>query len=52
MRTITGTFTACGQRRRAMIAIENCRTAAPREHVEHCDDYGHQLIAYASLGKP
>jgi len=37
-----------GARRRAMIAIESCRTAAPGGHVERCDDCGHQRIAYDS----
>ena len=35
-------------RRRAMIAIENCRTAALGGHVERCDDCGHQRVAYNS----
>jgi Putative transposase/Transposase zinc-binding domain len=35
-------------RRRAMIAIENCRTAALGGHVEQCDDCGHQRVAYNS----
>ncbi len=34
--------------RRAMIAIENCRTAALGGHVERCDDCGHQRVAYNS----
>src|ERR1700694_5824023 len=40
-------------RRRAMIAIESCRTAALGGHVERCDDCGHQRIAYDSclMGK-
>jgi len=37
-----------GARRRAMIAIESCRTAALGGHVERCDDCGHQRIAYDS----
>jgi hypothetical protein len=37
-----------GARRRAMIAIENCRTAALGGHVERCGDCGHQRIAYDS----
>jgi hypothetical protein len=42
-----------GERRRAMIAIENCRTAALGGHVERCGDCGHQRIAYDSclMGK-
>jgi hypothetical protein len=35
-------------RRRAMLAIERCRTAALGGHVERCDDCGHQRIAYNS----
>jgi hypothetical protein len=35
-------------RRRAMIAIESCRTAALGGHVEQCDDCGHQRVAYNS----
>ena len=35
-------------RRRAMIAIESCRTAALGGHVERCGDCGHQRIAYNS----
>jgi hypothetical protein len=35
-------------RRRAMVAIENCRTAALGGHVERCGDCGHQLVAYNS----
>jgi hypothetical protein len=35
-------------RRRAMIAIESCRTAALGGHVERCDDCGHERIAYDS----
>jgi len=34
--------------RRAMIAIENCRTAALGGHVERCGDCGHQRISYNS----
>jgi hypothetical protein len=37
-----------GARRRAMIAIENCRTAALGGHVERCGECGHQRIAYDS----
>jgi hypothetical protein len=37
-----------GARRRAMIAIETCRTAALGGHVERCGDCGHQRIAYDS----
>ena len=33
---------------RAMIAIENCRTAALGGHVERCGDCGHQRMAYNS----
>jgi hypothetical protein len=35
-------------RRRAMAAIENCRTAALGGHVERCGDCGHQRVAYNS----
>jgi hypothetical protein len=35
-------------RRRAMRAIERCRTAALGGHVERCGDCGHQRIAYNS----
>jgi len=35
-------------RRRAMTAIETCRTAALGGHVERCGDCGHQRIAYNS----
>ncbi len=35
-------------RRRAMLAIERCRTAALGGHVERCGDCGHQRIAYNS----
>ena len=35
-------------RRRAMIAIESCRTAALGGHVERCGDCGHKRIAYDS----
>jgi hypothetical protein len=37
-----------GARRRAMIAIESCRTAALGGHVERCGECGHQRIAYDS----
>ena len=37
-----------GARRRAMIAIESCRTAALGGHVERCGACGHQRIAYNS----
>jgi len=37
-----------GARRRAMIAIEGCRTAALGGHVERCGDCGHQRVAYDS----
>jgi hypothetical protein len=37
-----------GARRRAMIAIEGCRTATLGGHVERCGDCGHQRIAYDS----
>jgi hypothetical protein len=37
-----------GARRRAMIAIEGCRTAALGGHVERCGDCGHERIAYDS----
>ncbi|MBV9250785.1 MAG: transposase zinc-binding domain-containing protein, partial [Acetobacteraceae bacterium] len=35
-------------RRRAMSAIETCRTAALGGHVEQCGDCGHQRVAYNS----
>ena len=35
-------------RRRAMSAIERCRTAALGGHVERCGDCGHQRVAYNS----
>jgi len=35
-------------RRRAMTAIENCRTAALGGHVERCGNCGHQRISYNS----
>jgi hypothetical protein len=35
-------------RRRAMTAIESCRTAALGGHVERCDDCGHQRVSYNS----
>ena len=40
-------------RRRAMTAIEHCRTAALGGHVERCGDCGYQRIAYNSclMGK-
>ena len=34
--------------RRAMIAIETCRTAALGGHVERCGDCGHQRVSYNS----
>ena len=34
--------------RRAMTAIENCRTAALGGHVEQCGDCGHQRVSYNS----
>jgi Putative transposase/Transposase zinc-binding domain len=34
--------------RHAMIAIENCRTAALGGHVERCGDCGHQRVSYNS----
>ncbi|MDQ2762499.1 MAG: IS91 family transposase [Pseudomonadota bacterium] len=34
--------------RRAMFAIENCRTAALGGHVERCGDCGHQCVSYNS----
>ena len=37
-----------GARRRAMIAIEGCRTAALGGHVERCGECGQQRIAYNS----
>ena len=37
-----------GARRRAMIAIENCRTAALGGHIERCGACDHQRIAYDS----
>ena len=41
-----------GVRRRAMIAIESCRTAALGGHVERCGACGHQRIAYDSCRNP
>jgi hypothetical protein len=40
-------------RRRAMLDIDSCRTAALGRHVERCGDCGHQRIAYNSclMGK-
>ena len=35
-------------RRRAITAIESCRTAALGGHIERCGDCGHQRIAYDS----
>src|SRR5271166_6973961 len=35
-------------RRRAMLAIESCRTAALGGHVERCGDCGYQCVAYNS----
>ena len=35
-------------RRRAMWAIERCRTAALGGHVERCSDCGHQRVSYNS----
>jgi hypothetical protein len=35
-------------RRRAMTAIETCRTATLGGHVERCDDCGQQRLAYNS----
>ena len=35
-------------RRRAMIAIESCRTAALGGHLERCDDCGHQRVSFNS----
>jgi hypothetical protein len=40
--------TLSGARRRAMAAIEACRTAALGGHVERCDGCGQQRIAYNS----
>src|SRR6478672_11048090 len=37
-----------GARRRAMSAIEACRTAALGGHVAQCGDCGHQRVAYNS----
>jgi len=37
-----------GARRRAMTAIESCRTAALGGHVERCGDCGHQRVCYDS----
>ena len=36
------------EQRRAMRAIEECRTAALGGHIEECDHCGHQVIAYNS----
>jgi Transposase zinc-binding domain len=40
-------------RRRAMTAIESCRTAALGGHVDRCDECGHQRVSYDSclMGK-
>jgi hypothetical protein len=35
-------------RRRAMVAIESCRTAALGGHVDQCDDCGHQRVSFNS----
>jgi hypothetical protein len=35
-------------RRRAMVAIESCRTAALGGHVDQCDDCGHQRMSFNS----
>jgi Putative transposase/Transposase zinc-binding domain len=35
-------------RRRAMLAIENCRTAALGGHVERCGECGHQRVSFNS----
>ena len=40
--------TLSSARRRAMAAIETCRTAALGGHVDRCDDCGQQRIAYNS----
>jgi len=40
--------TLSGARRRAMSAIEACRTAALGGHVEQCGECGHQRVAYNS----
>jgi len=34
------------RRRRAMTAIESCRTAALGRHVDRCDECGHQRVSY------
>src|SRR5260370_28745535 len=39
----------CTAKRRAMTAIEVCRTAVLGGHLEHCDHCGHQRNAYNSL---
>ena len=36
------------EQRRAMRAIEACRTAALGDHVDACDQCGHQVISYNS----
>src|SRR5229473_3901726 len=43
----------CTAQRRAMTAIELCRTAALGGHVEQCDQCGHQRISFNSciMGK-
>jgi Transposase zinc-binding domain len=40
-------------RRRAMLAIESCRTAALGGHVERCGKCGHQRVSFNSciMGK-
>lgn len=42
-----GTSLSTAQRR-AMSAIERCRTAALGGHVERCGDCGHQRVSYNS----
>ncbi len=38
-------------RRRAMTAIESCRTAALGGHVDRCDECGHQRVWYELVSK-
>jgi hypothetical protein len=46
-RDLNGASLSAAQRR-AMIAIESCRTAALGGHVERCDDCGHQRVSFNS----
>ena len=46
-RDLNGASLSAAQRR-AMIAIESCRTAALGGHVERCNDCGHQRVSFNS----